>query len=220
MISPTIRRIIPRRLDGIRHFSARKPKNRTQESISSNSGSSVSNNESKIDDLEQRSKKEINELGIPMISADLHRRLFGCDEEKYSIGDTIDGKILDEIRSRIAKAAGLDKKRLLSSADASQKEDTIFELPELRAKTVEDHFFEIAEEQVSVYRNLAKKLASMEVPVKPAKETWVMRPGWTKYLLDGSAISVDFPEEDALFFDVEVCGVKPTLAVAMSEKYW
>lgn len=47
--------------------------------------------------------------------------------------------------------------------------------------------------------------------------------GWTRYEPGKLPIAVDFPLEDALVFDVEVCmkvGKTPTLATAVSNKAW
>lgn len=51
-----------------------------------------------------------------------------------------------------------------------------------------------------------------------------MRCGWTAYdPKTGNTTSVEFPDENLLFFDVEVCvidGQLPTLAVALSPTKW
>ena len=47
--------------------------------------------------------------------------------------------------------------------------------------------------------------------------------GWTKYLADGSTKPVEFPDADALVFDVETClsdGKYATLAAAVSADHW
>lgn len=166
---------------------------------------------------------DVNELGIPTISADLHQRLFGNDSMKNAKNFAIDAKTLYKIRSRISAAAGVDVKQLLGGMDGSVAMDNLnIQLPELRDQSIEGHFRAIAEEQVRTYRDLAWKLASCKPPEIPSKTSWSMKPGWTKYGSDGSAVAVDFPEEDAFFFDVEVsCSTKkPTLAVAMSVKAW
>ena len=70
------------------------------------------------------------------------------------------------------------------------------------------------------------------VPLRQLHATWILHfmqewryaAGWTKYDNEtGAAIPVDFPEEDALVFDIEVLvreGHFPTMATALSHKHW
>lgn len=54
-------------------------------------------------------------------------------------------------------------------------------------------------------------------------KTWKKTEGWTRYDEDGAFTSVEYPEEDALIFDVEVCvreGGAPTIACAVSNRHW
>lgn len=60
------------------------------------------------------------------------------------------------------------------------------------------------------------------VPKMPIE--WCLRTGWTAYdPITSKAYSVDSPNENMLFFDVEVCiqdGQLPTIAVALSSTKW
>ena len=51
----------------------------------------------------------------------------------------------------------------------------------------------------------------------------MLREGWTRYGADGSTHAVNYPEDDALVFDVEIL-VKtkyfPTMATAVSSECW
>ncbi|XP_049810547.1 DNA polymerase subunit gamma-1, mitochondrial [Schistocerca nitens] len=92
-------------------------------------------------------------------------------------------------------------------------------LPPLLGKDIEEHFWTLGEQQAAPYRSLLLKLveAAKLLPRKPQPSQWQLRAGWTCYGPDGRATPVDYPPEDALVFDVEVCceeGVVPTLAVA------
>lgn len=52
---------------------------------------------------------------------------------------------------------------------------------------------------------------------------WAWEVGWTRYGPGGERQSVNFPDEKAIVFDVEVCmeeGHCPTLAVAVSPNAW
>lgn len=83
---------------------------------------------------------------------------------------------------------------------------------------IEEHFHFIAEQQCQNYRALIHSLLT-ETPAMP--EQWLFAPGWTKYSETGPQ-TVDFPDEEALVFDVEVCvgsGANPVMACAVG-KYW
>ncbi|KAH3836065.1 hypothetical protein DPMN_109434 [Dreissena polymorpha] len=48
-------------------------------------------------------------------------------------------------------------------------------------------------------------------------------PGWVRYGADGIPEPVEYPPDDVLVFDVEVVveeGNYPTMATAVSDKYW
>lgn len=54
-------------------------------------------------------------------------------------------------------------------------------------------------------------------------QEWILTPGWIRYHPVKGPQLIDYPDEDALVFDVEVCvtvGPKPVLACAVGEKYW
>lgn len=73
------------------------------------------------------------------------------------------------------------------------------------------------------YGEILDFAASLQnIPKVPNK--WILKTGWTAYdQFTGEAYSVDYPDEDMLFFDVEVCvqdGQLPTLAVALSSTRW
>lgn len=79
----------------------------------------------------------------------------------------------------------------------------------------------MAREQLSPYKQLIESLSKTEIPIMPKQ--WKLIDGWTRYDCDGNATSVDYPEEKALIFDIEVCmreGSAPTMACAVGTKYW
>lgn len=98
------------------------------------------------------------------------------------------------------------------------------QLPELRSKSsIFEHFQHIGHEQFRPYQELldAAIQVSERMPMKPAK--WQLKVGWTKYNADGTFEEVEAPDENILFFDVEVCtkdGQLPTFAVALSPTNW
>lgn len=79
----------------------------------------------------------------------------------------------------------------------------------------------LAQRQVEDYENLAEMLIKSSNPSKPME--WSYAKGWTRYNHDGTASSVDFPEDRVIVFDIE-CLVKeggyPTMATALSPNYW
>uniref|UniRef100_A0A8C0V9M1 DNA polymerase subunit gamma-1 n=1 Tax=Cyanistes caeruleus TaxID=156563 RepID=A0A8C0V9M1_CYACU len=86
---------------------------------------------------------------------------------------------------------------------------------------IDEHFRLLAQKQSLPYLEAANELLRCELP--PMPEQWAWKLGWTRYGPDGQAEPVDFPEERALVFDVEVCvadGHCPTLAVAVSPHAW
>lgn len=104
---------------------------------------------------------------------------------------------------------------------SSKLPDVDIKLPPLKGNTIINHFHEIANEQLAPYKRLMELLAANKIPSMPTK--WEYREGWTRYDCCGNAVAVDFPEENALVFDIEVCmkeGSAPTMACAVGEKYW
>lgn len=102
-------------------------------------------------------------------------------------------------------------------------EDVELKLPDIKGGNIEEHFLEIGKEQIEPYMELLTPLVRLKLlPSKPKK--WTFQPGWTIYD-PGSDVgrSVEFPLEDGLIFDVEVCmseGAMPTLATAVGCKFW
>ncbi|EMP35215.1 DNA polymerase subunit gamma-1 [Chelonia mydas] len=86
---------------------------------------------------------------------------------------------------------------------------------------LDEHFRILAQKQSLPYLETANQLLHCEVPPMPSQWAWEV--GWTQYGPNGERKAVDFPEERALVFDVEVCmaeGRCPTLAVAVSPSAW
>ena len=88
-------------------------------------------------------------------------------------------------------------------------------------KNLPEHFERIAKKQCKTYVENLQQLITHPVPDIPT--VWNLAPGWTRYNENGETSSVDYPDEDAYVFDVEVCvkeGHAPTLATALSNSYW
>lgn len=120
--------------------------------------------------------------------------------------------------------------------------DISFQLPKLQGINIQEHFRNIAEEQSQDYMEYLKDLAGSKLPSTPKSwnyhegeikitchivffSTWFQSnlSGWTKYNSDGTSEIVNYPDDRALVFDVEVCmneGSYPTLATAVSSDAW
>jgi len=99
--------------------------------------------------------------------------------------------------------------------------DVDLTLPKLKGSNIEEHFHNIATEQVEPYQQLIAAIINAKLPEKPKK--WQLTAGWTCYDPAKGAHEVPYPEENALVFDVEVCvpvGPSPVMACAVGAKYW
>ncbi|KAK3096547.1 hypothetical protein FSP39_001169 [Pinctada imbricata] len=95
-------------------------------------------------------------------------------------------------------------------------------MPKLLGENIDEHFKELAFQQLEGYYELAEELMDCQIPPKP--KVWNYAAGWTKYdPVTGEATLVDFPEENAFIFDIEVLvkeGHFPTMATALSATHW
>lgn len=106
-------------------------------------------------------------------------------------------------------------------------EPIYFKLPPFEGSNIAEHFYNIAEKFARPYKSLGNKFERSMLPEMPS--TWNFTPGWSRYRKDENNMTiaeiVDYPGEDALFFDVEVCvndcaGRQPTMATCASVDYW
>lgn len=165
-------------------------------------------------DKQKKSEKEgkaerVSQINIQMLSKSLHQQIFGRKEppmKEYAI-----------TRSRKhLKAQGLWGKK------GSALPDVDVELPPLMGENIDGHFRNIADMQSRPYLDLAVDL--VRTPLPPMPKEWSFSSGWTKYDVEtGEATLVDYPEDAALVFDVEVCTMespRPILATAVSPRFW
>lgn len=109
----------------------------------------------------------------------------------------------------------------LLKGNSSAIPDIHLELPKLHRSNVDEHFRHIATEQTQEYRCMAERIANAVPP--PLPEEWARMKGWTKYGMDGQQESVQYPDADALLFDIELLvkeGNFPTMATALSPTHW
>ena len=152
-----------------------------------------------------------NPLEIQMLSEGLHQQVFRGKRERY------DDEVVQKCREHLSKHG-------LWGKSSSVLDDVQLDLPALMGSNIDEHFREIAKQQSKPYFDRAQWLAHSSLP--PMPEEWLFSTGWTKYECseDGVVVtSVDFPDEEAMIFDIEICvkeGPYPTLAVAVSPNAW
>ncbi|XP_078113591.1 DNA polymerase subunit gamma-1 isoform X1 [Sander vitreus] len=157
---------------------------------------------------EVSTETRLNPLNIQMLSRNLHDQIFGVLEPEYKEPD-------------VERSIRHLQKHQLWGKETSLLPEVELKLPKMYGKNIDEHFRILAQKQSLPYLEAATKLQLAELPPMPQEWNWEV--GWTRYGLNGESQKVDFPEESALVFDVEVCiteGQCPTLAVAVSPTNW
>ncbi|XP_072241664.1 DNA polymerase subunit gamma-1 [Leuresthes tenuis] len=150
----------------------------------------------------------LNPLNIQMLSKNLHEQIFHGVESEYT----------EEAVERSIKHL---QKHKLWGKETSLLPNVELKLPQMYGRNIDEHFRILAEKQSLPYLEVATELLQAELPPMPQAWSWAV--GWTRYGPNGESQKVDFPEECALVFDVEVCiteGKCPTMAVALSPTNW
>ncbi|XP_076235782.1 DNA polymerase gamma, catalytic subunit tam [Calliopsis andreniformis] len=150
----------------------------------------------------------INEINMQMLSKSLHEQIF----KNYEKQEEISQEEIESIKN-ILNSYGIKVE------DATRLPEVNLTLPPLEGNTIEQHFYNISEAQVKPYVKIIKEIMK-DIPKMP--EQWIFKEGWTRYTADGIE-HVDYPLENAIIFDVEVCmkeGPLPTLATAVTNKAW
>ena len=96
-----------------------------------------------------------------------------------------------------------------------------FQLPPLQGKSLDEHFYTIGMDAAEPYLSMATKFAKIELSDAPKK--WLQQSGWTRYGKDGTATSVEHPDEDCVVFDCETLYKEspfPVMACAASPEAW
>lgn len=158
---------------------------------------------------ERSTETRMNPLNIQMLSRNLHEQIFRSSFVEYSSQD-----IEQSIRHLETHNLWGKEASLLSNVE--------LKLPNMYGKNIDEHFCKLAQKQSLRYLEAASQLQQTQLPEMPSQWAWEV--GWVKYIGPGGEhTKVDFPEENALVFDVEVCmaeGHCPTLAVAVSPNAW
>jgi len=166
----------------------------------------------KLKDSDNNLEKDIrvNEINVQMLPKSLHEQLFKKDDvSKRCFSE-------EEIKNIKENLAIYD----INVKKASRSQNINLKLPVLEGKDIEEHFYNIGKAQVKPYLKIINEIIN-DIPEMPKQ--WLFKEGWTRYTADGKTESVDYPLEDGVIFDVEVCmqqGPLPTLATAVSNKAW
>ncbi|KAL7295710.1 hypothetical protein TKK_0011057 [Trichogramma kaykai] len=155
-----------------------------------------------------KNETRFNEINLQMLSRNLYQQIFGNDFKRAEF----DENAVLSVKKDLAKFE-------ISTSNSEIIPDVNITIPPLKGSNIEEHFKNIAREQVDPYLNIIFNLLG-NIPPMPKK--FVFQEGWTKYY-NNTYESVDYPEEDGLIYDVEVCvknGPFPTLATAVGNNAW
>ncbi|OCT89734.1 DNA polymerase subunit gamma-1 isoform X1 [Xenopus laevis] len=156
----------------------------------------------------ETSQRRMNPLNIQMLSKGLHEQIFR-------------GKQVQHAEEDVQRSITHLKNHELWGQETSTVPDVELQLPKMYGNNIEEHFQILAQKQSLPYLEAANDLLNCQLPAMP--QTWAWQSGWTRYTATGEKELVDFPDEKAMVFDVEVCvteGRCPTLAVAVSPQNW
>jgi DNA polymerase gamma 1 len=154
------------------------------------------------------STSRVNEVGIQQLSSTLHAQVFP------SLHYASDPKLVALSHKHLRLHDLLGKESAISPP-------INVELPALRGKTLDEHFFNIGMQAAEPYLSLASVFAKAELPPQPAQ--WLQQSGWTRYDKDGQTTRVDFPDENCVVFDCETLYKEspfPVMACAASTTAW
>ncbi|KAM4734089.1 LOW QUALITY PROTEIN: DNA polymerase subunit gamma-1 [Anableps anableps] len=157
---------------------------------------------------EDSTETRLNPLNIQMLSKNLHEQIFRGVEPEYR-------------EEAVERSISHLQNHKLWGKETSLLPDVELKLPQMYGKNIDEHFRILAKKQSIPYLEAAIKLLRGKLPPMPQEWSWEV--GWTRYGPGGESEKVDFPDESALVFDVEVCtteGQCPTLAVALSPTNW
>lgn len=151
----------------------------------------------------------VNEFGIQMIPKEIHNNIF----RNVDIECCANPSLVEKCKKTL-------EKHNMTIKESDYTTEVNFKMPPLEGKNLVEHFERIAQEQIQPYLDIINVLLRN---IPPAPKQWLMKEGWTRYTPDGQATQVEYPLEEGLVFDVEVCvqaGKSPTLATAVSSKAW
>lgn len=157
---------------------------------------------------------KLTELGYPVLSDNLHSKIFGKEQ-----------------RPKMSRLSVDRAKTLLGNFGVSVPVDhpeNLYDgplpLPDLQGDFLRDHFEAVATKQVGRYKQLGEQFAKANLPQLPPMTVVRFDPGWVRYeFVDGQweIESVPYPLEEAFTFDTETFvqgGSFPIIGTALSDK--
>lgn len=167
---------------------------------------------------------KINPVGIQYLSDQLQNAVFPHKKPPATRLSAADKKRLrtNELLLKLSKEH-LAHHELLGKKTNIGTPINIDNMPKLRGKLLDEHFWRLGDHQSQKYYKMASRLFDADGDLPPPPETWLMEPGWTRYVPGQPPQSVEFPLEDELIFDVEVLYKVlnyPVLATCASPEAW
>ena len=160
--------------------------------------------------ISNQGERRFNEINIQMLSKSIHEQVFPAQTKRPNLENENSARIRNHLQQH-----GLWGK------DCTVLNDVNFKIPKFHGKNINQHFENIAKEQIAKYLELAREIADSQPP--PIPKSWLFQPGWTKYTKDGVTMQVNCPDDDVFVFDVEVCikeSELPVIATAASPNAW
>jgi DNA polymerase gamma 1 len=158
---------------------------------------------------------QLNPLGYPVVSDEIHGKLFGTVDRPEPAQKQLDRAISHLKRFNIPTPVQYPEGMY----------DGALPLPDLKGETISDHFEKIAEQQVGHYKKLADDFSKAPLPPIPGIDDIVLNSGWTRYVFEESGQwiteSVPYPTESAFTFDTETFvqgGAFPIIGTALSSE--
>jgi DNA polymerase gamma 1 len=154
----------------------------------------------------------VNPVGIQYLSEHLDRQLFPSKTTTKPTKE--EQRLIDISKDYLSKHGLLGKKTAIS-------EPVSFDIPELQGNNLDEHFRRLALFAAQSYLDSAKHLASSSLPERPNE--FLFQSGWYKYVAGQTPVPVEYPEGEALVFDVETLykvSHYPIMATAATEDAW
>ncbi len=153
-----------------------------------------------------------NEQGYPVLSDDLHQRVFGALPRPVARPSSLERS--QGLLRKFGISVPVDYPDNLYDGDLP--------FPKLMGSNINEHFEAMAGEFLDDYIALANAFAECKLPPVPGHDEIVFEPGWTRYVKGKkgwTAESVEYPLEGAYTFDCETfvtAGAFPVIGTALS----
>ena len=153
-------------------------------------------------------------LGYPVVGEEIHQQLFGKDARP-----TMPARAIRKAQSLLEDfgvSTPVDYPERLYAGETP--------LPKLHGDNLQEHFENIATEQVGEYKKNAEEFSECKLPELPPPLLFQYLPGWVRYECTNGKWSIEqvpYPLEEAFTFDTETYvhgGAFPIIGTAVSPK--